>query len=57
MLCRNGLLRRFIEGNKREVRRDEKTAKKIELLLDDSKEKIRYWELKAEALNRTAWKI
>jgi len=57
MLCRNGLLRHFIEENKRECRRDGKTAMKIEHLLDDRKETIRYWKLKQEALNRTAWKI
>jgi len=46
ILCRTGLLRHLIEGNKRENRRDGKTAKKIEHLLDDSKETIRSWKLK-----------
>jgi hypothetical protein len=45
ILCRNGLLRQFIEGNKRKDRRDGKTWKKSGHLLDDRKEARRYWKL------------
>jgi hypothetical protein len=55
-LCRNGLLRHFIGGNNRKVRRDGKTWKKSRHLLDERKEKRRYWKLKEEALERTVWK-
>jgi hypothetical protein len=57
ILCRNGLLRHFIEGNKRKDRRDGKTWKKSEHLLDDRKETRRCWKLKEDALDRPAWKI
>jgi hypothetical protein len=55
-LFRKGLLRNFIEGNKRKDRRDRKAWKKIEHLLDGRKETRNYWKLKEEALDRTAWK-
>jgi hypothetical protein len=48
--------RHFIEGNKRKDRRNGKTWKKSEHLLDERKETRRYWKLKQEALDRTACK-
>jgi hypothetical protein len=54
-LFRNGLLRHFIEGNRMKDRRDGKTWKKSEHLLNDRKETRRYWKLKEKILDRTAW--
>jgi hypothetical protein len=56
-LCRNGLLRHFIEGNKGKDTRVGKTGKKGEQLLDERKETRRCWKLKEEAVDRPAWKI
>jgi hypothetical protein len=55
ILCRNGLLRHFIEENTKKDRSGGKTWKKSEHLPDDRKE-TRCWNLEEEALDRTAWK-
>ena len=49
--------RHFIEGNKRKDRRNGKTWKKSEHLLDDRQERRRHWKLKQEALDRIPCKI
>jgi len=56
ILCRNGLLRHFIEGNKRKDLKGGKTGKKSEHILDDCKETRSYWKLKEKAVDRPAWK-
>jgi hypothetical protein len=54
-LCRNGLLRHFIKGNKRNGRSGGTAWKRSEQLLDGCKEK-RCWNLEEKAVDRTAWK-
>jgi hypothetical protein len=57
ILRRNCLLKHVIEGKlegKMEIR--ERRGSKRKQLLDDLKEKRRYWKLKEEALDRTQWR-
>jgi hypothetical protein len=57
ILCRNSLLKYVIEekvlGRIEMTRRRGRRRKQ---LLDDLKEKRRYWKLKEEALDRTLWR-
>jgi hypothetical protein len=57
ILCRNCLLKHMIEG-KLEGRIEimGRKARRLKRLLDDLKEKRRYWKLKEEALDRTLWR-
>jgi hypothetical protein len=54
---RNCLLKHVIEG-KLEGRMEvtERRGRRRKQLLDDPKEKRRYWKLKEEALDRTVWR-
>jgi hypothetical protein len=54
ILCRNCLLKHVIEGKLEG--RIEMVGRRCKQLLDDLKEKRRYWKLKAEALDRTLWR-
>jgi hypothetical protein len=57
ILRRNCLLKHVIEG-KLEGRTEmtERRGRRRKQLLDDLKEKRRYWKLKDEALDRTMWR-
>jgi hypothetical protein len=57
ILRRNCLLKHVIEG-KLEVRIEMtgRRGRRRKQLLDDLKEKKRYWKLKEEALDRTVWR-
>jgi hypothetical protein len=57
ILRRNCLLKHVIKG-KLEVRIEmtRRRGRRHKQLLDDLKEKRRYWKLKEEALNRTLWR-
>jgi hypothetical protein len=57
ILRRNCLLKHVIEG-KLEGRTEMKgrRGRRRKQLLDDLKEKRRYWKLKGEALDRTVWR-
>jgi hypothetical protein len=57
ILCRNCFLKHVIEGKLEG--RIEKTGRRgirCKQLLDDLREKRRYWKLKEEALDRTLWR-
>jgi hypothetical protein len=56
-LRRNCLLKHVIEGNlEGRIEMTRRRGRRRKQLLDDLKEKIRYWKLKEEALDRTLWK-
>jgi hypothetical protein len=57
MLCRNGLLKRDIEG-KVQVRMEmsRRRGRRSKRPLDDLREKTWHWKLKEEALDRTLWR-
>jgi hypothetical protein len=54
ILRRNCLLKHVIEGKLEE--RIEMTGRRRKQLLDDLKEKRRYWKLKEDALDRKLWR-
>jgi hypothetical protein len=54
ILRRNSLLKHLTEGKLEG--RIEMTGRRRKQLLDDLKEKRRYWKLKEEALDRTLWR-
>jgi hypothetical protein len=61
MLCRilrrNCLLKHVIEGKlEGRIEMTERRGRRRKQLLDDLKEKRRYWKLKEEALDRTLWR-
>jgi hypothetical protein len=53
ILRRNCLLKHVIEGK---LEMTERRGRRRKQLLDDLKEKGRYWKLKEEALDRTLWR-
>jgi hypothetical protein len=53
ILRRNCLLKHVIEGK---LEMTGRRGRKRKQLLDDLKEKRRYWKLKKEALDRTQWR-
>lgn len=53
VLHRNWRIKPVIEGKLEEMKR---RARRRKQLLDDRKEKTRYWNLKEEKLDRTPWK-
>jgi predicted AlkP superfamily pyrophosphatase or phosphodiesterase len=53
ILRRNCLLKHCIEGN---IEVTGRRGRRRKQLLDDFKEKRRYWKLKEEALDRTVWR-
>jgi hypothetical protein len=56
ILCRNFLLKHMIEGKlEGTIEMTGRRGRRRKQLLDDLKEKRRYWKLKAEALHRTLW--
>jgi hypothetical protein len=55
VLRRNCLLKHVVEG-KLEGRIEMTGKRRRKLLLDDLKEKRRYWKLKEDALDRTLWR-
>jgi hypothetical protein len=57
ILCRNCLLKHVIEGKlEGRIEVTVRRGKRRKQLLDDLKEKRRYWKLKEEALDRTLWR-
>jgi hypothetical protein len=57
ILPRNCLLKRVIEGKiEGRIEMTGKRGRRRKQLLDDLKEKRRYWKLKEEALDRTLWR-
>jgi hypothetical protein len=57
ILRRNCLLKHVIEGKlKGRIEMTGRRGRRRKQLLDDLKEKRRYWKLKAEALDRTLWR-
>jgi hypothetical protein len=53
----NCLLKHVIEGKlEGRIEVTERRGRRRKQLLDDLKEKIRYWKLKEEALGRTQWR-
>jgi hypothetical protein len=53
ILRRNCLLKHVIEGR---IEMTGRRGRRRKQLLDDLKEKTRYWKLKEEALDRTLWR-
>jgi hypothetical protein len=57
ILCRNCLLKHVIEGKlEGRIEMTEKRGRRRQQILDDLKEKRRYWKLKEEALDLTQWR-
>jgi hypothetical protein len=57
ILRRNCLLKHVIEGKIEErIEMTGRRERRLKQLLDDLKEKRRYWKLKEEALDRTLWR-
>jgi hypothetical protein len=57
ILRRNCLLKHVIEGKlEGRIEMTGRGARRRKQLLDKVKEKIRYWKLKEEALDRTLWR-
>jgi hypothetical protein len=57
ILRRNCLLKHMIEGMlEGRIETKERRRRRRKQLLDDLKEKRRYWKLKEEALDRTLWR-
>jgi hypothetical protein len=57
ILRRNCLLKHVIEGKlEGRIEITGRRGRRRKQLLDDLKEKRRYWKLKEEALNRTLWR-
>jgi hypothetical protein len=57
ILRRNCLLKHVIEGKlEGRIQMTGSRGRRRKQLLDDLKEKIRYWKLKEEALDRTLWR-
>jgi hypothetical protein len=57
ILRRNCLLKHVIEGKLEEkIEMTGRRRRRRKQLLDDLKEKRRYWKLKEEALDRTLWR-
>jgi hypothetical protein len=57
ILRRNCLLKHVIKGKLEErIEMTGRRGRRRKQLLDDFKEKRRYWKLKEEALDRTLWK-
>jgi hypothetical protein len=57
VLRRNCLLKHVIEGKlEGRVEMTGRRGRRCKQLLDDVKEKRRYWKLKEEALDRTVWR-
>jgi hypothetical protein len=57
ILHRNCLLKHVIEGKlERRIEMTRRGGRRHKQLLDDLKEKRRYWELKEKALDRTLWR-
>jgi hypothetical protein len=57
ILNRNCLLKHVIEGKLvGRIEMIRRRGRRRKQLLDDLKEKRRYWKLKEEALNRTVWR-
>jgi hypothetical protein len=58
ILRRNCLLKHGIEGKiEGRIEMKGRRGRRRKQLLDDLKEKKRYWKLKEEALDRTLWRI
>jgi hypothetical protein len=56
-LLRNCLLKHVIEGKlERMIKKIGRQGRRRKQLLNDLKEKRRYWELKEQALDRTMWR-
>jgi hypothetical protein len=57
ILCRNCLLKHVIEGKlEGRIEMTRRRGRRLKQLLDDLKEKRRYWKLKEEELDRTKWR-
>jgi hypothetical protein len=57
ILRRNCLLKHVIEGKiEGRIEMTGRRGRRRKQLLDDPKEKTRYWKLKEEALDRTQWR-
>jgi hypothetical protein len=57
ILCRNCLLKHVIEGKiEGRIEMTGRRGRRSKQLLDDLKEKKRYWKLQEEALDRTQWR-
>jgi hypothetical protein len=57
ILCRNCLLKHVIERKvEGRIEMTGRRRRRCKQLLDDLKEKRRYWKLKGEALDRTLWR-
>jgi hypothetical protein len=57
ILRRNCLLKHVIEGKlEGRIEKMGRRGRRRKLLLDDVKEKRRYWKVKEEALDRTLWR-
>jgi hypothetical protein len=57
ILSRNCLLKHVIEGKlEGRIEMTGRRGRRRKQLLDDLKEKRRYWKLKEEALDRTLWR-
>jgi hypothetical protein len=57
-LHRNCLLKQVIEGKlEGRIEMTGRRGRRCKQLLDDLKEKRRYWKLKEEALDRVLWRI
>jgi hypothetical protein len=56
-LRRNFLLKHVIEGNlEGRIEMTRRRGRRRKQLLDDLKEKRRYWKLRVEALDRAVWR-